>query len=180
VFIGALRGVIYVALLWAGATMTGATPGAATTPDRSWVGVENIVILSRFTSGNVLTSQFTAEKLCQQARAIAGRGSPIPVTCGNLGDPKLAQAKTAVLILDASIAETGPAAVLVVTVRRESEGGLEPAPIRFGATPRVVSIDRRSGTGQMESALRASLGEILPWLRNDELKELKPIRARRR
>lgn len=177
-FESAFRKLVYAMLV--GATVTACGPGAASTPDRSWVGVKSIVILSRFTSGNVLTPQITAEGLCRQARAIAGQGAPVSVTCGSLGDPALNQPTTAVVILDASIANSiASTPVMIFTVRRESEGGLEPAPIRFGATPRAVVLGRSGGTSEIDVALRDSLGEILPWLGKEELKKLKPIKARR-
>ena len=143
----------------------GASPLGATTPDRSWIGIKRILIVSQFTSPLTIKTRISADDLCRRVQAIASAGAPVPVACATLGNPDLLKGDTAVLALQATVAE--PAAnskVLIFTIRKAEEKGLEPAPIYFSATPRAVPISDEVDAARLDQELRASLGQILPWL----------------
>lgn len=157
-------------------------PAHATSRDRSWIGVERVAVLTRLTQ-DIASSPITAQSLCEQARAIIGEGAPVPVDCVfSVSDGALQAPRTATLILDASLAAGSEAErLLLFTVRRDREGGLEPAPIYFGAAPRAVPVSGSAADdAAVEGALRASFSEILPWLRPAGSGELSPKSGRER
>lgn len=149
-----------------------------TTPDRSWVGVKKILVISDFRSGQVVMPELSAESLCQRLQAIASAGSPVPVSCTRIGDPHLADADAAVLTLQAAVREPAPGnSMLVFAIRRHGVGGLEPAPVYFGSAPQAVPLSSPINFGALDAALRQSLGEILPWLHAPD-QPLKPSSRR--
>jgi hypothetical protein len=144
----------------------------ASTPDRSWLGIKRILIIAEVAqvTGKV-EPDITADILCNRLQQAASAGSPIPVTCARMGDPRLDDGDTAVLVLQAAVRNLPRSErVLVYTIRRQSTGGLEPAPVYFGSIPQAVVLPAQANFGPLESAFRQSLGEILPWLRKPELK----------
>lgn len=137
------------------------TPAGATTPDRSWLGAKRLLVLTEMRTA--LGSDASAEDLCEQVKKVATDGAPFPVQCVQLGDPALQADDAAVLLVQASV-QDGPGGeqLLVFTARRQRQHGLDPLPILFGTAPRAVP------TSAADSALKASLSEILPWLKADE------------
>lgn len=149
-----------------------------TTPDRSWVGVKKILIISDFRFGQVVIPELSAERLCQRIQMIASAGSPVPVSCTRIGDPHLEDADAAVLTVQAAVREPTPGnSALVYVIRRQRIGGLEPAPVYFGSAPQAVPLSSPPNFGTIDAALRQSLGEILPWLHAPE-QPLKPSSRR--
>ena len=166
----------FACTLIASASLTIQGAASAESPDRSWIGVKQIAILSQLTSAGEVLPPITAEQLCEEARALASAGSPVPIRCSKLGDRSLTDASTAVLILHASISQLGADnRMLLFTVRREREAGLEPSPIYFGAPLRAVPLNDKPDSASLRSALRASLGDILPWLHGLRPDEPKPV-----
>ena len=86
------------------------------------------------------------------------------------------------LIVDAAVAEVpGAGRQLLFTIRRDRTHGLEPGPVYFGTTPRAVAVSEFvAGDAAVQEALRASLSQILPWLRPGGTGELSPIKRERR
>ena len=151
----------------------------ASTPDRSWLGVKQILIVADVaqTTGKI-ESDITPDSLCDRLQKAASSGSPVPVACARMGDPRLDDGGTAVLVLQAAVRNLARSdRVLVYTIRRQSAGGLEPAPVYFGSVPQAVALPRQAALEPIESAFRQSLGEILPWLRKPEL-EFAPLPKR--
>ena len=80
------------------------------------------------------------------------------------------------LSVQAAVNETVPGhKLLLFTIKRAAEGGLEPAPIYFGATPRAVPLGKDLDPAMLDQALGASLSELLPWL-NQSNTNLQPKR----
>ena len=142
----------------------------ASTPDRSWLGVKQILIVADVTHATGLVEpDITADNLCDRLQKAASAGSPVPVACASMGDSRLDDGGTAVLVLQAAVRNLPPSdRMLVYTIRRQSAGGLEPAPVYFGSVPQAIALPRQAAFGPVESAFRQSLGEILPWLRKPE------------
>ena len=149
-----------------------------TTPDRSWVGVKKILVVSDFRSGQIVIPELTAESLCKRVQSIAFDGSPVPVSCTRIGDPHLADADAAVLTVQAAVREPSASnPMLVYVIRRHRIGGLEPGPVYFGSGPQAVPLSNPVNFGAIDAAFRQSLGEILPWLNGSET-QLKSTRQR--
>ena len=143
----------------------GATPPRETSPDHSWAGVRNILVVSQFTPGRTVIRGVDSDALCRRVQTIAAVGAPAPVRCTQLGDPKLGASGTAVLVFHAAISEPIPGKqLLLFTIRRADELGLEPAPRYFGSKPRAVAFSGSVDDPKLERSIRSSLGEILPWL----------------
>lgn len=145
-------------------------------PDRSWLGVKEVLVVAELVvPGGSPSEPLTAAELCNKVRQIASTGSPYPVTCTQLGDPKLLRGDAAVLVIQASIRSvSGHDPLLIYTIRRQNSAGLEPGPLYFGSIPQAVPI---ADAGGVDTALRNSLGEVLPWLRAPET-ILKPLPKR--
>jgi hypothetical protein len=145
--------------------VVGASPLAATTPDRSWIGIKRILIVSQLTSPMTIKTQISAEDLCRRVQTIASAGAPVPVSCATLSDPDLRKGDTAVLAVQAAVAEpVANTRLLIFTIRKAEEKGLEPAPVYFSSTPRAVPISDEVDGARLDQELRASLGQLLPWL----------------
>lgn len=144
---------------------------SASTPDRSWLGVKQILIVADVAQAtDEVDSEITAENLCDRLQKAASAGSPVPVACAQMGDPRLEKGDTAVLVLQAAVHDLPRSdRVFVYTIRRQSLGGLDPAPVYFGSIPQAVALPRQAALGRIESAFRQSLREILPWLHKPEL-----------
>ena len=145
--------------------MIGAAPLGATTPDRSWIGVQKILVISQLVTPIGTQSDLTAEGLCERVRSIASAGAPVPVACTNLSDPDLNSGRNAVLSFQGAVSDSVPGTkLLIFTIKRAAEAGLEPSPIYFGSTPRAVPLTRSRDSAAVDQAIRASLGQLLPWL----------------
>ena len=142
-----------------------AAPATATSLDKSWLGVRKILILTQVTPANLAVDGISAEALCQKVQSIASAGAPAPVECSRLGDPALQAGNTSVLSVQAAISDAVPGQrLLLLTIKRDAEAGLEPAPIYFGSIPRAVVMTGADPSAKLDEAIRASLGQILPWL----------------
>ena len=140
-------------------------------PDPSWRGVKRMLVVTDVVNrtGTVLP-QITPESLCARVRQIASTGAPIAVDCVPLGDPRLRAGGSAVLVVQASISDDVPGQrLLLIAIRRADESGLEPGPIYLGSAPRAVPVS--ADDTQLNGAIRASLGELLPWLENSDLNQ---------
>jgi hypothetical protein len=158
------------ALAGAALAAVAAAPAMASTADRSWIGVEKILVLAQLTPAIQTTPNIQTETLCRKVATIAAAGAPVPVECAQLGDPALQSGRTAVLSIQAAITDAVPGQkLLLFTIKRNAEGGLEPAPIYFGSTPRAVALPQAGDPNlAIDGAIRASLSEILPWLNLDQ------------
>jgi hypothetical protein len=142
-------------------------------PDRSWMGVKRLVVLADFRSGLSVTT--LGDDFCATVKRIAERGAPIPVECVESGSADLQADGTVVLVAQAAIQDLGAERVLVLTARKDREGGLDPQPMFFGAAPRAVPLTGSAADGAaMEQALAASLSEVLSWLRPMDVQDLTP------
>ena len=161
----AIKAALGAALFGASLGAVAASPLQATTPDRSWLGVKKILVLSQLAPGAADSASLTADGLCERVRAIASAGAPAPVTCTTLGDPRLADGDAAVLVMQAAISDAAsPNRLLVFTIRRQNEGGLEPGPAYFGAAPRALPFAKDIERSRLDEAILTSLAGILPWL----------------
>lgn len=164
-----------IAALLGGLALSGAT---ASTPDRSWLGVKRLAVLADFRSGLTVTT--LGDDFCATVKRIAERGAPVPVECVEAGSPQLAADGTVVLVAQAAVQEADGGSMLVLTARKDREGGLDPQPIFFGAAPRAVPLTGSAAdAAAMERALSASLSEVLSWLRPAEVEQMSPIKRER-
>lgn len=139
--------------------------------DPTYRGVKRVVILAQYGPAGDVAGGAESAALCAEVLAIAGRDAPVPVTCGAIGDATLAQAGTMVVVAQASVTtpSAGAAPLFAVSIRPHWDGGLEPAPLYFGAAPRVVSYSQSvAGRAARSRVLAAALADILPWRRQGE------------
>ncbi len=172
----------WLVALAAAAAVLPIMPAGSESRDRSWLGVERIAILSRLTQGRILNEGISAQSICERLKPIVAEGAPGAVECIlSIGDPAVGTPGTGLLILDAALAEvSGAGQQLLFTVRRDRTHGLEPRPVYFGTAPRAVPADAFIREDRaVDEALRASLSEILPWLRPGGTGELSPIKWER-
>lgn len=149
------------------------SPASASMPDRSWIGVKRLAVLTDFRSGLVVTT--LGDDFCATVKRIAERGAPVPVECVEAGSPALQADGTVVLVAQAAVQELGGSQVLVLTARKDRDGGLGSQPMFFGAAPRAVTLTGSAAdSAAMEQALAASLSEVLSWLRPDDVQNLTP------
>ena len=148
-----------------------ASPVSAAMRDPSWIGIQKLLIISQF-DGHA-NGKLTADGLCHMVQSIASSAAPIPVSCTAIGDPALRSARTAVVAVQAAEADAGSGRkLMLLTIRRADEGGLEPAPVYFGSMLRAVALDS-GDMAQLDQAIGASLRQILPWL-NQSTTSLQP------
>jgi hypothetical protein len=146
------------------------SPAAATTPDRSWLGIKRLAIVTEVQQ-SLRPSPLTND-LCARVKRIAERDAPIPVECAQLGDAALQKGDTVVLIAQASLQEIGRERALLFTARKDKEGGLDPQPVLLGSAPRAVPLTGSAADeAALDRALGASLSEILSWLRPAEVEQ---------
>jgi hypothetical protein len=146
-------------------------PAAATTPDPTFYGAEALFILAHSVPAGREAATVDSGRLCEQVRRIAAESAPIPVKCADYGDVARAGPGIVSLLVHAAVADAPGAKdqLLVFSMRAERSRPLGSPGTFFGAAPRVAPLAR---AGEKESpferALRASLSEILPWLRPAE------------
>ena len=158
------------------------SPSDASMPDRSWGGVKRLAVLADFRSGLVVTT--LGDDFCATVKRIAERGAPVPVECVEAGSPALQADGTVVLVAQAAVQDLNGVRTLVLSARKDREGGLDPQPIYLGATPRAVPLTGSDRDGAaLDQALAESLSEVLSWLRpadvQDSTPELSPKKRER-
>lgn len=161
------------------AALTAMTPAAATTPDPTFHGAEALLILAHSVPAGP-DAALDAGRLCEQVRRIAAESAPIPVKCAGYGDVARAGPGIVSLLVHAAVSDTpgADAQLLVFSIRAERSRPLGASGTFFGAAPRVAPLARASEQGsQFERALRASLSEILPWLRPAESTRLPKVKS---
>lgn len=160
------------------ATASAATASisGATSPDRSWAGIDRVAVLCQV-QGRLLQPGTPEDRLCAQVIALAARNSPVPIEKISYGRALTQPPRTAMLLVHGAIDNVQDQPMLAFTIRRDRSGGVEPRPIFFGAAPRVAPYsDTAAGNAALEGALSASLSEVLPWLKPAaESGELSPI-----
>lgn len=149
----------------------------AITPDRSWLGVKRLAVLADLRVANP-GDEALKNDFCATVKRLAERDAPIPVDCIPPNTAPAPEGGTVVLVAQAAIQERDPSQrLLVFTVRKDRDAGLEPGPVFFGAAPRAVPLTGSAADqSALEGALAASLGEVLPWLRPTGSLEFSPIR----
>lgn len=155
-------------------------PAGATMPALSWKGVERVAVLCQVASDQPIDNDVVAKALCDRVKSLAERGAPVPVEVVSYGHPSLQSGNTMALLVQASVSDVAPSRpALIFTARTDRTGGLEPAPTYFGTAPRVAPFTSAADSAAWDSALSASLSEILPWLRPAGIGELSPIKRER-
>jgi hypothetical protein len=103
--------------------------------------------------------------LCDRVKTAAARGAPVPVVIVTRSDAALHAPKTAVLFVQASIAEVAPGRrALILTARAERNDATEETKTFFGAAPRVATFTSPDDGAAWDATITASLSEVLPWL----------------
>ena len=146
--------------------VTGAAALPPTMRDPTYRGVQRVVILAQYGPAGDVAGGAESAALCAEVLSIARQGAPVPVTCGAIGDAVLAQAGTLVLVAQASVMTppAGDAPLFAIAMRAQWEGGLEPAPVYFGAAPRMVSYSQTmAGRAARRRVLSAAVADTLPW-----------------
>ncbi len=159
-------------------TVLAMNPATASMPDLKWRGADRVAILCQVTNiGPIVERQDVTESLCERVKAIALKGSPVPVEIVQPGDASLQSGNTVALFVQASVAGgSSNDRSLIFTMRTDRTGGLEPAPTYFGTAPRAAPFKSAADSAAWERALSASLSEVLPWLRQAETGEFSPIK----
>jgi hypothetical protein len=161
------------------------TPALATTPDRNWRGVDRVSILCQVTSAQlddnrVIATDEMTKTLCQRIKAAAERNAPIPVEVVGYGDPSLRSGDAVALLVQATVVDTAPGRpALILAMRTERSASLDGGGTYFGPAPRLASFTSAADGAAWDPAIRASLSEILPWLRPAGTGELSPLKRER-
>jgi hypothetical protein len=159
-------------------TLLALTPATASMPDLKWRGADRVAILCQVTTTGpvVIENSAVAQTLCARVKAIADKGAPVPVEVVGLGHAALQSGNTVALLVQASVAQGRPEEPsLLFTVRTDRTGGLEPAPAYFGTALRAAPFTSAADGAAWDGALRVSLSEVLPWLRQAKTGEFSPI-----
>ncbi|WP_299309986.1 hypothetical protein [uncultured Croceicoccus sp.] len=82
--------------------------------------------------------------------------STVPVSVISLGDPQAMTERRLTILVHASLIEDGAVAFTMRPFRAIFDG----SEVMFGSRPRVVKFDNDAA---LETAIAASLDEILPW-----------------
>lgn len=158
------------------ALIAGSAIAAAAMPPQGWRDAERLVVLCSVDAGNELGHAEIARSLCDRIVDIAGPSAPVPIEIAQYGSKSLVAPGSVALLVHASVS---PAADVVVgargrllswTMRTRRQD--EDAPTWFGAAPRVASYGDDAQAPALEAGLRASLGDVLPWLRNTQANPL--------
>jgi hypothetical protein len=145
----------------------------ATSPALGWRGVDRVAVLCQVSSEVVVDSAAAACTLCDRVKAAAAQGAPIPILAVDRSDAALQAPGTAVLFVQASIAEIAPARLsLILTARAERNGATEETRTFFGAAPRVAPFTSPDDGAAWDAAIAASLSEVLPWLNRADRNDL--------
>lgn len=149
-----------------------ASVAAAAMPPRGWRDAERLVVLCSVDAGNELGHAEIARGLCDRIVRIAGPDAPVPIEIAEFGGKSLIAPGSVALLVHASVspaADAVPGArgrLLSWTMR--TRGSDQGAPTWFGAAPRVASFGDDLDTSAIDAGLRASLGDVLPWLHTAE------------
>jgi len=149
------RACAVLALLGAGGF---APAAAASTPPLIWQGVARIRILCLVKTGAGVDTGPLRDRICGRVAALARDGAPAPVSIVEPGDPSVLAADSITLLVHANVEPSAAGPLLALSVRpyRASDAGA----LLFAAPPRAVPL---ADAGALESALRATLSETLPW-----------------
>lgn len=96
-------------------------------------------------------------RLCEQVRAIAASGAPVPVEAIGFGDPALLGRDTLGVLVHAAYDRARNQVVLSIRPHRNAPS----ASTLFGATP--VAVTPGPDGAIPEAALAAALDQVLPW-----------------
>ena len=150
------------------ATASMATAGM---PDRSWRGIERLVVLCAVDAGDELGHAEIASGLCERIVRIAGPGSPVPIEIVDAGRAPPASARAVTLTVHASVVPTSTAVpgargrLLSWTMRTSGTNLIDDEPTLSGTAPRLAPFGGDANSDRLDSSLLASLGDLLPWLR---------------
>ena len=166
---------------WSVGALIAMMPALATTPDRSWRGVDRVSILCQVTSPNpTIPNDVVSKTLCQRVKALAERNAPVPVEIVGYGDQSLRAGDTVALLVQAAVAEAAPdRPALILSIRTERSASLDGGGTYFGAAPRLAPIISAADGAAWDGAIAASLSELLPWLRPAGKGELSPLKRER-
>jgi hypothetical protein len=172
---------IRLAAFWPLGALIAMTPALATTPDRSWRGVDRVSILCQVTSSKPAISNTDVSKtLCQRIKAAAERDAPVPVQIVGYGDPSLRGGDTVALLVQAAVVDVAPERPgLILSMRTERSASLDGGGTYFGPAPRLASFTSAADGAAWDGAIAASLSELLPWLRPAGKGELSPMKRER-
>jgi hypothetical protein len=138
--------------------------------------VERISVLCQVTADRPVGNDVVSKTLCERIKAVAQRGSPVPVEIVGYGDPSLESGNTVALLVQAAVTDVAPSrTAMLFTTRTMRSGGMEPSPSYFGAAPRVAPFTSAADGAAWDGAIAASLSEILPWLKPAESGDLLPL-----
>lgn len=133
-----------------------AEPGAASTPSLTWRDVRAVAVHCNVQDERTGYDAALTRRLCDKVRALASRGSPVPLRVAGLGDRALAAADVVTLVVQGSTTGTGAAKTLLFTIRPHRALPDQPAEL-FGSAPRATPL------ATPDSAIEQALTEVLPW-----------------
>lgn len=176
-----------------------ASPAIAEMPDRSWRGVERLVVMCSIDSRRAASDPIADDRvaddelaadLCKRVVRIAAPSSPLPIDIIEEGSVSLGTPRVAALLVQASVSPASAIVpgtsgrVLSWTMRTVGTDLMDEAPSWFGAAPRLVRLgdagmpDAAVAGDRLDVGLRESLGELLPWLRPNSFIPLEHNRGR--
>ncbi|WP_239805733.1 hypothetical protein [Croceicoccus hydrothermalis] len=119
-------------------------------------GVERMQILCLLQAEEGVASETDRARICEMVSRLATHDNAIPVSVISLGDAQVMTAGRLTLLVHASLAVDGGVAFTMRPFRPMLDG----SEVLFGSRPRVAQFDDDAA---LETAIAASLDEILPW-----------------
>jgi hypothetical protein len=150
-----MRGGIAAGLMALGSALS--APAAAELPARSTQGIAQVAVLCLLVDDTADRLRLQ-RRMCDQARALAAEGAPVPVAAIGFGDPVLLRADVLGVLVHVAIDRSGPRPLAIVLIRPHRAAGQGAL---FGASP--VAVPLESDGAIPEPALAAALDQVLPW-----------------
>lgn len=118
--------------------------------------IERVQVLCLVQTGRGVAPETDRTRLCDLVADLAGRGTDLPVSVIATGDPQVVAPSRITVLVHGSLVGSDRIALTMRPYRPAITG----SDVLFGSMPRVIDF---SDNAELESAISASLDEILPW-----------------
>jgi hypothetical protein len=134
----------------------GAGHAAAETPSLTWRNVRQVVVHCNVQDERTGFDEARTRQLCNQVRALAATGAPVPLRVAGFGDPALNAADSVTLAVQATTRGSAGDKTLLFTIRAHRASDDQAAEL-FGSTLRTAPLAAAA------PAIEQALAEVLPW-----------------